>query len=452
MMKVIIVGGVAAGMSAASKIKRLDKDVEVTVYEMGEHLSYGACGLPYFVGGLNDDASKMIARTEDAFEKMGIKVHTKHEVMKVIPKDKKIMVRNLQSGDMFIESYDKLMVATGASAVTPRISGVTLEGVYQLKTLEDGLKLKEVVRHQEIKKVVVVGGGYIGIEVVDAFLELGKEVVCIEYGPRILQPFDQEITEEAEKVLEASGVRLQRGEKVEALEGNQKVEKVITNKGSYEADLVILAIGVRPATGFIQDTGIHLAENGAIVVDREMRTSVADIWAAGDCAMVYHRVLEENTFLPLGTVANKCGRIAGENILGYHKKFIGAVGSSGIKVCDLEIGRTGLSESDAQRLKIDYGTVITYAYDHPSYYPNQTPIKIKLIYEVGSMKLLGAQAVGQKGAVLRIDVFAVAIHNGMTTEELGMLDLVYAPPFAGVWDAVHIACNAAKNKGGLKYE
>lgn len=443
-MKVIVIGGVAAGMSAASKIKRLDKDAEVVVYEKGNFLSYGACGLPYYVGGFNDDHTRMIARTKEQFESMGIKAFTNYEVLKVVPEEKKVLVRNHSTGDIFIDTYDKLMIGTGAGAIKPPIPGVDLYGVYQLKTLEDGIWLKKFAQNEDINNVVIVGGGYIGIETADAFLELGKKVTIIEFANRILMPFDEEIAKLAEEELLSHGVDLKTGEKVVSLKGEGKVETVVTDKGEYRADLVILAIGVRPATAFLNGTGIHISPNGAIIVDREMRTSLPDVWAAGDCALVYHKLMKENVFLPLGTVANKCGRIAGDNIAGSHQKFTGALGSAAIKVCNIELGRTGLSESDAKRLKFNYKTVVVNAYDHPGYYPGQTPITIKIIYEAGTKKLLGAQTAGRKGAVLRVDCFAIAIHNNMMTDELGMLDLVYAPPFAGVWDAIHIACNAAK--------
>lgn len=443
-MKVVVIGGVAAGMSAASKIKRIDKDTEVVVYEKGGYLSYGACGLPYYVGGFNDDHTKMIARSKEAFEKSGIKTHLHHEVLKVVPEEKKLLVRNYETGDIFIDTYDKLMVSTGAHAVKPPIEGIEKQGIYQLKTLEDGLKLKNIVQNSQIKNVVVVGGGYIGIECVDAFLHMNKNVTCIEFADRILMPFDKEISTLAEDELRNKGAVLKTGEKVVAFKGNESVSAVVTDKGEYQADLVVLSIGVRPSTAFLKDTKIHTAPNGALIVDREMRTSIQDIWAAGDCSLVYHKGLEENSFLALGTVANKCGRIAGENIMGAHTKFVGALGSAAIKVCDIELGRTGLGEAEAQRQALKYKTVVVEAYDHPAYYPNPTPIRIKLIYEEGSKILLGAQTAGKKGAVMRVDVFAVAIHNKMTTDELGMTDLVYAPPFAGVWDAVHIACNAAK--------
>lgn len=443
-MKVIIVGGVAAGMSAASKIKRINKEVEIVVYEKGEDLSYGACGLPYYVAGINEDPNKMIARTKEAFENMGINIRTKSQIVKVIPEKKQVLVKDLENNRLYIDEYDKLMIGTGCSTFVPPIKGRDLKNVYSLKTLQDGLILRKAVTEQDIKKVVVVGGGYIGVEVAETFHETGKDVTLIELAPRILMPFDEEITDIAMERVNKSGISLRLQEMVQEIQGNEFATAVKTDKGLYEADLVVLAIGVRPATEFLKDSGIALAKNGAIIIDREMRTNIHDIYAAGDCAEVYSKIKEENAFIPLGTTANKCGRIAGGNILGKHDKYVGTLGSAAIKVLDLELARTGLSEKEAKDLSYDYSKVFVKAADHPAYYPNPTPIWIKIIYETRSRRILGAQAIGNKGVVLRIDMFAIAIHNNMTTGELGMTDLCYAPPFAGVWDAVHIACNAAK--------
>ncbi len=443
-MKVIIIGGVAAGMSAASKIARKDSTAEIVVYEKGGFLSYGACGLPYYVGDFNDDYRRMIARTQEQFSKAGIKTYLYHEAVKVDTEKKQVIIKDIKNENIFVDSYDKLMVATGASSIVPPFPGTELMGVHVLKTLEDGIFLKEFAAMPEIKNVTIVGGGYIGVECAEAFLNIKKNVRIIEAADRILTPFDTEMSEFASKELEKHGVKLHLGEKVKGFKGTSKVEKVETDKGVYDTDLVIIAVGVRPNTAFIKDTGIRLAKNGAIIVDREMKTTVDDIYSAGDCALVYNKITEEDCFLALGTVANKCGRIAGENISGGHQKFVGALGSAAIKVCNVEMGRTGMGEADAKRLGKKYKTVVVQANDHPAYYPDPTPVTIKLIYEEGTRKLLGAQACGEKGAVLRIDVFAVAIHAGMTTDELGMTDLVYAPPFAGVWDAIHIASNLAK--------
>ena len=443
-MKIVIIGGVAAGMSAASKIVRMDKNAEVTVYEKGGFLSYGACGLPYYVGDFNDDYRKMIARTKEKFTEMGIATFLHHEVLRVDSDSKTVTVKNLQTGQSFVDRYDKLMIATGASAIIPPIEGKEMMGIHVLKTMEDGIFLREYAKNPSIQNVVIVGGGYIGVECAEAFLHLGKKVRVIEATEHILAPFDLEISELAKKELIENGVELHLVEKVTKFLGNFSVEKVETDRGVYQADLVIIAVGIRPNTSFLSDTKIERSQNGAILVNRKLQTSISDIYAAGDCILVHDNSMNESTYLALGTVANKCGRIAGKNMAGGDESFIGALGSAAIKVCNLELARTGVSEKDAKRLGMNYKTVVVAAYDHPAYYPNPTPITFKIIYEKDSKKILGAQACGKKGAVLRIDVFAVAIQAGMTVEELGMTDLVYAPPFAGVWDAIQIACNAAK--------
>ncbi len=443
-MKTVIIGGVAAGMSAASKIKRNDPTAEVTVYEKGHFLSYGACGLPYFISGENTDYTKMIARSREQFEKLGVRTWLCHEVISVSPQSKTLTVKNIETAETFQDSYDSLLIATGSASVVPPIPGINNAGVFYIKTLEDGLLLQKVASNPSIRRCVVVGGGYIGVEMTEALLALGKEVTLIEGADRILMPFEPEMSEIAKQELLQNGAVVKTSEKVLAIEEKQTHRLIRTDRGEYQTDIILMAVGILPATAFLKETGIRMAENGAIIVDREMRTSIPCIYAAGDCAMTYNRIAEEDYFLPLGTVANKCGRIAGGNMLGRHDKFTGALGTSAIKVCGIEMARTGLSEADAIRLKLDYRAKLVMAYNHPAYYPGQTAIAIKLIYEKGTRRLLGACAAGQQGAVLRVDMFAIAIHSGMTTKELGMVDLAYAPPFAGAWDAVHIAANAAK--------
>lgn len=445
-MRVIIIGGVAAGMSAASKIKRLQPDTEVLVYEKGNFLSYGACGMPYYIGGFNDDYRKMLARSQADFEGMGIKTLLRHEVRSVNPERKKVTVKNLENGDCFEKSYDKLLVTCGASPIIPPFEGIEKLGVHTLKSLDDSIFLKEYAAMDSIKDVVVVGAGYIGIECAEAFLNLGKNVHVVEASDRILAPFDSEMSELAQMELQAKGAVLHLNEKVEAFLGGTSVESVRTDKGTYPAQLVLLAVGIRPSTGFLKETGIEMERNGAIVVDREMRTSLPYVYSAGDCAVSYNKAQDRNTYLALGTVANKCGRIAGENILGGHEKFGGTLSSAAIKVCDLELGRTGCGEEEAKALGLAAKSKIVRANDHAGYYPGATSITIKVIYEEKTRRLLGAQLCGAygSGAVLRTDIFATAIQAGMTAPELGMTDLAYAPPFAGVWDAVQIACNAAK--------
>lgn len=443
-LKHIIIGGVAAGMSAASKIKRIQKDASVHVYAKGSFLSYGACGLCYFIAGLSDDHNKMIARTREEFEAQGIKTYLRSEATGVDAQNKVVTVKNLDTGEITKETYDRLMIATGAQAIRPPIDGMDKKGVYTLKTLEDGLCLKKEITRYGIKDVVIVGGGYIGVEMAEALHALGKKVVCLEAAERILLPFDAEISDIALTEIQRHGVEVKTGEKVLSFKGGASVNTVVTDKGEYIADAVVVAAGVKPATGFLADSGIAMENNGAVIVDRQMRTTVPDVYSAGDCAVVYDRMKKKNVYLPLGAVANKCGRIAGGNMCGGSEEFPGALSSAALKVFDLQLGRTGLGEMDAAEMGYEFSTVFTEGRSHPKYYPGSEPLMIKLVYEKPSMKILGAQLCGKEGAALRTDIFAVAIHAGMTTRELGMMDLIYSPPYAGVWDAVHIACNAAK--------
>jgi len=443
-MKAVILGGVAAGMSAASKLKRERPDAEVVVYERGSFLSYGACGLPYYIGGFNSDPSKLIARTRAQFEEAGIRTFLRHEAIRLDAKQKKVEIKNHDTGETSWDGYDQLMIAVGCDSVMPRVDGADLPSVFYVKTMEDGLLFEKVARLPGVNDVVIVGGGYIGVEMAEAMLHLNKKVTLVEAAERLLAPFEPEFSEMAARELERNGVSVRLRERVAAFQEAGDHRVVRTDQGEYRADVVLVAVGVAPATGFLKDTGIDMARNGALIVDREQRTSLPDVFSAGDCAVCWNRIAEENYFLPLGTVANKCGRIAGANMAGAHEVFEGALGTAAIKVCGLEMARTGLSEADAARKNIDYATKLVTAGDHPAYYPDPAKLTIKLLYEKRTLRLLGANIAGERNAVLRGDIFAAAIHCGMKTSELGMVDLAYAPPFATVWDAVHIASNAAK--------
>ncbi|WP_321330306.1 CoA-disulfide reductase [uncultured Ilyobacter sp.] len=445
-MKIIIIGGVAAGMSAASKAKRTMKDAEITVYEKTDVISWGACGLPYYIGGFFQSTDNMMARSIEKFMESGIDVKIKHEVVSVDHVNKKIKIKNLLDGKIFEDSYDKLMVATGASAIIPPIKNVKIENVFTLKEFQDGVDLKEAVSREENKNIVIIGAGYIGIEAIEAMHHLGKNVRVIQLDDRVLpESFDKEITDLMEdEILSYQNISLHLGETVKELKGEKKVKAVITDKGIYEAEIVIIATGIRPNTDFIKETGIEMLKNGAIIIDNQGRSNIEDIYSAGDCATVPHRVKNENVYIPLATTANKIGRVVGENLAGKNSSFFGTLGSAAVKVLDLEAGRTGISETDAKNMNINYGVVFIKDKNQTNYYPGQENIYIKLIYEKDSKVILGGQIVGKKGAVLRIDVIAAAIHNKMTTEDLGMLDLCYAPPFARTWDALNVAGNVAK--------
>ena len=444
-MKIIIIGAEAAGMSAAAKARRTDRDADIVVLEQSDIVSFGACGLPYFVGGYFDDASFMAERSADQFVQSGIDLRVCHRVEKVDAENKTLLVRDLESNDIYSEDYDRLMIATGASAIRPPIANIDLGNVFFLKTMADGFGLKEAVLDDSVRDVVVVGAGYIGLEVVEAMKGRGKRVRLIELSDRVVKDsFDPEISELIADEIKRQGVDLHLQESVISLQGDNQVTGLVTDKGEYEADLVVVCTGVLPNTQFLKDTGIDMLPNGALVIDEQARTSLPDVYAAGDCATVYHQVKKEQVFIPLATTANKLGRMLGENLTGAEKVFPGTLGSAAVKVLDIEAGRTGISEADAKAAGLDYKTVIINDKSHTNYYPDQSDIRVKLIYERQSKKILGGQLAGKRGAVLRVDTLAAAIHSGMTTDELGMLDLCYAPPFARTWDALNVVGNVAK--------
>lgn len=447
-MKIIIVGGVAAGMSAAAKAGRLNKEAEIVVYEKTEIVSWGACGLPYYVGDFYQDPNNMIARPVHKFIEAGMNIKIKHEVIGVDTEKKEITVKNLTTGEVFTDNYDKLMISTGAHAIMPPIKNITAEGVHTLKDYTDGITLKQEMMKEENQEIIIVGAGYIGIEVVEAAKHLGKKNIrLIQLGDRVLmESFDKEITDVMEAEIRShEGIHLHLEETVlEIVEENGKVVGVKTNKGEYKADLVVIATGVRPNTAFLKDTGIDMLPNGALVIDKHGKTSIDSIYSAGDCATVYHLVRKENVFIPLATTANKIGRVVGENLAGAETEFKGTLGSAAVKVMDLEAGRTGVTEKEAANMGINYKTVFVKDKNQTNYYPGQEDIYIKLIYNADTRVLLGAQIAGKKGAVLRVDALAAAIYSELTVEEIGMMDFCYAPPFARTWDVMNVAGNVAK--------
>lgn len=444
-MKVIIIGGVAAGMSTAAKLKRADKEAQITVYEKSKHVSFGACGLPYFVGNFFEDSNKMIARTVEQFNTSGITVNIEHEVLNVDTNNKCVTIKNLVNDEVFTDTYDKLMIATGASAIIPPIKNVDLKHVYTLKSMEDGHALKEAMQNEELKRVAIVGAGFIGLEVVEAAKQYGKEVHVFQLNDRVLvDTFDKEVTDLLEEELRSHGVHLHLGQTVTELSGDECVTQIKTKDESFDVDVVVLTAGVRPNTAFLKETGVEMLRNGALVIDSEGRTSIDDIYAAGDCASINHLLKSEPAYVPLATVANKMGRIIGENLAGAHHTFNGSLGSACLKVMDLEAGRTGLSEQEAINLGINYKTVFITDMNQTSYYPGQTKINVKLIYNADTKVILGGQVVGRKDAVQRVNVLATAIFAKLTTDQLAMLDLCYAPPFARTWDVLNIAGSVAK--------
>lgn len=444
-MRVIIVGGIAAGTSAAAKLRRIDPNAEIIIYEKSDIVSFGACGLPYYVGNFFDDSENMIARTPEAFIKSGVEVKVLHEVTAIDFNNKKVKVKNLKEHKEFEDYYDKLMIATGASSIIPPIKNVNLKNVYTLKSLEDGENLKNLIRDDKNKKVAIIGAGFIGLEAVEAAKHYGKEVSIFQLDNRILKDvFDKEITDLLEEELKNQSVNLYLKESVTELIGEEYVTKVRTPNREIEADIVIIATGVRPNTGFIKESGIKMLSNGAIVVDEYGKTSIEDVYAAGDCATINQVVTGENSYVPLATGANKLGRIVGENLGGENISFQGSLSSSCLKVMNMEAGRTGITEEKAKALGLDYKTAFITDMNQTNYYPGQNKIYVKLIYDAKTKVILGGQVAGYKDAVQRVNVLAACIFGKFTTKQLGMLDLCYSPPFARTWDVLNVAGNVCK--------
>ncbi len=438
-MKVIIIGGIAAGMSAAAKLKRMSPNDEVIVYEKGDIVSFGACGLPYYAGGFFDDSNEMIARTAEEFRKTGINLFTNHEVLKVDFDNKKLRVKDLIQNMIIEESYDKLMIASGASSIIPPIKGIDSENVLTLKSMDDGNKLRALMENENLKRVTVIGAGFIGVEAIEAAKKRGKEVTVVQLQDRILaEVFDEEITNLLEEEIRKHDVNLLLDETVMEITTAGKATNIKTNKREFETDIVIVATGFRPNTAFVKNEKLEMLKNGAIVVDKYGRTSIEDVYAAGDCATINSVITNKPVYVPLATGANKLGRIVGENLAGANNEFQGSLASSCIKVMDMEAARTGLSEKEVKALGFDYKTKFITDMNHTSYYPGQTKIYVKLIYDAHTKVIYGGQVAGYKDAVQRCNVIATCIFAKMTTAQLGMLDLSYAPPFSRTWDVLNI--------------
>ena len=442
-MKTVIIGGVAAGMSAASKLKRMDKKSEIIVFEKGDVLSYGACGMPYYISGEIDDAKKLIARTKSDFAEKGIEVFTKHEVLEIFEDDKTLKVKNVETKEVFKVSFDNLVIATGAKPMRLNVPGNDQNNIFTLSEYEDALKIKEFIK-PGVKDIVIVGAGFIGIELVESFNTLGLNTTLIEHSNQILNLFDQDITNYLENHLLEKSINVKTSETVIEYQKEGNKVSVITNKDKYVADIIVECIGVKPNTDFLKNSKIKLSSNGAIIVDKNMMTNVSNIFAGGDCSLIYNKAVNENTYIPMGHNANKQGRIIAQSIMKQDNEFEGVLGTTVIKVIDMEAAKTGITEKEAIKRGINFKTVTAKGKNHAGYYPNATQTIVKVIYDPLTYKILGAEIVGYKDSAIRIDIFAVAIHAGLSTKQLGMIDLAYAPPFASVWDITQVAANIAK--------
>lgn len=432
-MNIVIIGGDAAGMSAAMQVVRAQPDWHVTVLERGAVYSYAQCGLPYYIGGVVAERDELIARKREFFQDKGIDARIYHEVEEVDVENQLVKGTVTDSGESFAVSYDKLMIASGASPISPPFDGKDLAGIHVLKTIPDAEKIVADMK-ENVLNVTIIGGGYIGLEAAENLVEQGKNVRLIDLADRLGPAYDKEIRDYIEKEAEDKEIELVLGESVTAFGGETRVEFVRTDKEEYRTDMVIVAIGIKPNTSFVKNTGMHLHASGAILVNPYMETSVKNVYAGGDCATQYHRIKEKDDYIPLGTHANKQGRIAGKNISEGSKTFKGIVGTSVLKFFDLTVGKTGLSEREANDLGIDYKVIGYESATHAGYYPGNDHMFIRMIKNKQTDQLLGVQAIGKSGVDKRIDVAATALYHQMTTEDMENLDISYAPPYNSTWD------------------
>lgn len=441
-------GGDAAGMSAAATARRRTpvEELEIVAFERGSAMSYAACGLPYLVGDLLDDPDDLVARTPEEHRERGIDARIHHEVVGIDTEARVVSVRDLSADADAVreEAYDQLVIATGATPVRPSIPGVDADGVFGIQHLDDGIALRRAVDEHPPARAVVVGGGYIGIEMGEALLRRDVAITLIESGAAPMQSLDPEMGGLVADAMRDLGIDVRLGETVERFEvDGGAVRAVVTEDGTYDADLVVLGIGTRPNVDLARASGITVGPSGGITTDDHQRTSADGVFAAGDCVETRHRITGDPVAIALGTYANKMGRVAGINATGGDATFPGVLGTAVTKVCEVEVARTGLSERAARDAGIDAFPTQIEATSRAGYYPGTQPIHVRILTERESGRLLGAQIVGREGAAKRIDVLAVCIWNGMTVEEMISLDLGYAPPFSPLWDPVLVAARAA---------
>ncbi len=445
--KLVVIGGDAAGMSAASKVRREQPDFEIIVFEKSEYTSYSACGIPYFISGKVETIEELIVRSPAEFiKKYNIQVKTLHEVLEVDTDNNKVLVHNYNDKTQFWESYDQLLVATGGKSFCPDVKNHTVDGIFGIQTLNSGKKVDVFITKYQPKKAVIVGGGYIGLEMAEALILKGINVTIINRTKEVMNTIDPDMGKKVHDVLQNLGVTIYNSESLSYFEEKDGiVSAVVTDKKTIKTDLVILGMGTAPNTAFLENSKIKLSDQKAIKVNRKQQTNIKNVWAAGDCAETRNLVSKKPFYIALGTVANKTGLVAGTNIAGGDLKFPGVVATAVCKICVYEIARTGLLERDCKTLKINYISTVIKSKTRAHYYPNAKDIYVKLIAEKQTGKLLGAQIIGEEGAAKRIDVLATALTSKLTLQNIIDLDLSYAPPFSPVWDPVQTAARKLIN-------
>jgi len=443
--RVVVIGGSAAGMAAAAKAKRVNKSLEVVVFERSRYVSYAPCGVPYYIEGLVKNLNSLVYYTAEYFrKKRNIDVRVRHEVRDVDPAANRVIVKDLDEEKTFEMEYDYLVLATGAKPYIPIKLNSNIKGVFTLRTLEDGEKIRTA--GEKAKRIGIVGGGYIGLEMTEAFRMRGKEVLLFQRSYPMRRAVDPEISKDIIEELQRHNVNLHLGESFKDVEDEDKALRIITDKDEYLVDIIILAMGVKPNIDLAKRMGVKLGVTGAIKVNERMETSVKDVYAAGDNVEAIHLVSGKPVYLPFAPAANKMGRVAGDNIAGGSSRFKGVLGTTFTKIFSLHVGRTGLSAWEAEATGFDVATVDINHISRSHYFPGKEQMHIRLIADRESHRILGGAITGREGVAGRVNTLAAALWGGLTVEDLTQLDLGYAPPFAPVWDGLVIAANVMKRE------
>lgn len=441
-MKTIIIGGVAGGASAAARLRRLDETAEIIVLERGEYVSFANCGLPYYIGNVITDKNNLTLQTPESFRaRFNIDVRVNSEALKINPDTKTVLINDLKSGNSYTESYDNLILSPGAEPIRPNIDGINSDFVFTLRNIPDTLKIKEYIKNAMPKSAIVIGGGYIGVEMAENLKEAGLEVSIVELADHLIAPLDFDMAVDVHCYIKSKGINLYLNNGVKAIDNHT----VILQNGKINADMVILSVGVRPETAFAQECGIKTNKRGSIIVDQNMKTNIPHIYAVGDAVEVKDFITGNSAFILLAGPANKQGRIVADNISGISSEYNGTQGSAVLKLFDMTVATTGINEKSAKATGIDYDKTYIYSGSHASYYPNANNMSIKALWDKKTLKILGIQIVGFDGVDKRMDVLATAIRFGAKITDLTELELCYAPPFGSAKDPVNMLGFVAEN-------
>lgn len=444
--KILIVGGVAGGASAAARLRRLDENAEIVMFERGEFISFANCGLPYYIGGEIKEKSALTLQTPESFHKrFGVDVRVLHEVTKINKGEQSVTVKNLMSDEVYTEYYDQLILSPGAAPIVPNIQGAGSKRVFTLRNIPDTYQIKDFIAQENPKSSVVVGGGYIGIEMAENLANAGLHVTVVEMADHVIAPLDFDMACDVHRHLKENGVELLLQQAVSGIKADHDKLFIQLNDSKISADMLIMAVGVCPESNLAKDAGLHVNESGGIIVNDFMQTSDTHIYAVGDAIEIKDFVSGERTMVPLAGPANKQGRIAADNICGIRSQYKGTQGSAILKVFDMTVATTGINEKTAKRLGLSYDKSFTYSASHATYYPGASNMSIKTIFEKETGKILGAQIIGNEGVDKRCDIFATAIRAGLTAADLTELELCYAPPYSSAKDPVNMAGYVIEN-------